>query len=264
MVSVIEFIREYDLIRPDDRVLVAVSGGKDSTVLLFKLQEFFNVEAVTIDPHIPDYTDINLKNISDFCSRLGVKLHVVSLKEKTGFTLQEIKERHPNLTYCSICGILKRYYLNQFAKDYDVVATGHNCDDCAQSILMNMMRGNMELNARMGPVSGVREQEGFTKRVKPFFMTMEKDIKAFSKEHSFPVHYGSCPFSREAYRKKVRNLLWDYEEKHPGTMKNIVKQFLSFYPALKEKYQGSPGVCKRCKAPSNQEICSACRLLEKL
>ena len=253
------FIDEYGLMSADDKIFVAVSGGKDSTVLLHILNKFFKVEAITIDAGVPKYSRINLDNIRKFCSERDVPLHVFSLKNLMGESLASICKR-TGQNYCTACGIIKRYYLNLKAKELGatVIATGHNMDDTAQSFLMNLFRNQVELNARIGPVSGARKQKGFVRKVKPLFLVSEAEIKEYSK--GFPIHYGKCPYSRTAYRNTLRDILWDYEEKHPGTIKRIVKGYLKMLPKFQEHYKGKVGVCEVCGEPSNSSVCARCKL----
>ena len=268
------FIEKNSMMGSEDKIICAVSGGKDSTVLLYILSRLFpgSVQAVTFDPHIPDYSKTNIDNISGFCKKLSIDLHIISIKDLLGLTLAQAKEKidkdYKQLNYCTICGILKRYYLNRFAREnsFTVIATGHNADDAAQSFLMNLMKGHNELSARIGPVSGMVKHDLFVKKVKPLFTITEHEIKTFSEEMGFPVFYGSCPYSKTSYRNQVRDHLWRYESAHQGSIKRCVDLFLELYPYIQHHFSssGQPQTCSNCGEPSKGKICSACELIRYL
>src|SRR3989338_2318145 len=107
-------IDQFNLIQPGDKLLVAVSGGKDSTVLLHVLKQLgYRFEAITVDAKIGCYTEKNLQNIRKFCAALGVKLHEISFQKEFGYSLCYLKailtSSGFNYTSCTVCGVLRRY-----------------------------------------------------------------------------------------------------------------------------------------------------------
>jgi tRNA(Ile)-lysidine synthase TilS/MesJ len=169
-------IKDYNLIKPKDKVLVACSGGKDSTVVLYLLKKFgYNVEAITIDVAIGSYTKKNLENLRQVCKNLGVKLHEISLRKKFGCSIcymkSVLKSKGIAKKSCSICGIAKRYLLNKETRKLkaDKIVTGHNIDDEAQSVMMNFLRGNLMLLSRLGPLTGLIQDKKFVPRIKPLY-----------------------------------------------------------------------------------------------
>jgi tRNA(Ile)-lysidine synthase TilS/MesJ len=164
----------------DDRVCVAVSGGKDSMSLLYVLnKKKYNVTALAIDEGIGDYRDKTLKTMKNFCVKNKIPYKIVSFKKEFGKTLDKIMEQHKERP-CTICGVFRRYLLNSRSCGFDVLATGHNMDDEAQAILMNLIKTNISLFHRLGPVSGYIKSRKFTKRVKPFYFCLEKEIMVYS------------------------------------------------------------------------------------
>ncbi|MBW2986186.1 tRNA 2-thiocytidine biosynthesis TtcA family protein, partial [Candidatus Woesearchaeota archaeon] len=189
-------IKKFDLISSKDKILVAVSGGKDSTAVLYLLKKLgYNVEAITIDAVIGKYTKQNLANIVKFCKEQDVKLTVISFRDKFGSSLCHIqallKQKGINLRSCAVCGVLRRYLLNKFVKDTKAtkLVTGHNASDEAQVYLMNIFKNKQEMNARLGPFPGLIRSKLFVPRIKPLYLVTEDEVEQYSKIMDFPVKY---------------------------------------------------------------------------
>ncbi len=265
-------ISAYGLFCKDDRVLVAASGGKDSTVLLAILVKLgYHVEALTIDAHIGCYTEENLKNLRAVCASLGVKLHEVEFRKEFGSSLCHIqailKQKGYDYKSCHTCGVLRRYLLNKHAKAIrpSVLATGHNLDDEAQAVMMNVLRGSMALAARMGPKTGMADDDKFIPRVKPLYFVSEEDIINYAKHHAFPVHFGECPCSSDTYRREMKNLFLAMPDRE-RVKQNIVTSFMRMKPKLMECYapESSVCACEICGEPTSNDICNVCSLRAKL
>ncbi len=284
-------IRIYKLIDKKENILVAASGGKDSTVVLFLLNKIIkqrkskisvdlktkfsnnkkiNIEVLHIDQSIGNYSRENKKNIIDFCKKYKLKLHLTSFRKEVGYSLCYIesilKSKNINLKSCTICGILRRYILNKFAKRLKStkVVTGHNLDDEAQSVIMNIFKNNIPLLSRLGPKTGLVEDKKFVPRIKPLYFNTEEEVILYCKLMNFDVVLKPCPCSLEAYRRSVLNMLDDFEEKNKGTKHGIIKSFLEIKPFLKNKYKGKINVCKKCGEAAAKDICNSCKLIEKL
>ena len=266
-------IKKYNLLTKKEKILVACSGGKDSTALAYILKKFgYKIEAITLDPSIKGSSRKNLDNIIHFCRKNMIKLHIVSFKQETGYALDDIKKELDSkgitMAYCTICGILKRYLLNKKAKEFkaEKLATGHNIDDEAESVMMNLLRGNMGLMARLGPIAGIIKSKGFIPRVKPLYLCREKEIEAYSKLKKFPVTYERCPYASSSYREIIRNEMINFEKKHNKTKENIINWFLRILPELKKGFKRGEEMtyCTICGEPSQKTICNACFIMEKL
>jgi len=264
-------IKKYKLFKKKEKIVVAVSGGKDSTVLLYLLNKFgYNIEAITVNALIGKYTDKNLENIKKFCNDLGVKLHVVSFRDEVGSSMCYLKSvlnsKGFKIKSCSVCGILRRYLINKKSRELKAkkIATGHNMDDEAQSFIMNLFRKNIEVNSRLGPITGLVRDKRFIPRTKPLFFCTEKEVKKYSQLMSFDVDYGRCPCCYDSYRNKVRELLNKYELKDDKIKEKIISSFLTLLPKFKEYYKTKekPNFCIECSEPSKQEICKACQILD--
>lgn len=262
-------INNYNMFSKDDKILVAVSGGKDSTVVLHLLKKLgYNVDAITVDAHIGCYTEENLKNIRTFCNKLSVDLHEIPFRREFGASLCYIRDSLNNngfnLKSCTICGVLRRYLLNKKARELKAtkIVFGHNLDDGAQGFLMNVLKNKLELSARMGPISGLKKEESFVARVKPLFFTSEADVIKYSKMHCFPVKYGKCPCSVEGFRNHIKDLLNNYETINPNVKKNIVNYFMKRINSLKSLVNGPAlSSCSLCDEPCSGSVCRSCKLL---
>lgn len=268
-------IRMNQLIGKNDKILVAASGGKDSTVVLYLLNKIFGdrnkVEAITIDPAIGDYAKQNLKNVKEFCKINKIKLYERSFRDEFGYGLCYIrdllKKKGYDYTGCAVCGVLRRYILNKFARKnkFNLVATGHNLDDEAESFLMNVFKNKMKVSARLGPRTGIFKVKSFIPRIKPLYFHTEEEVVIFSKLHNFKVVYEKCPCRTNVLRAQVEKVLDNMELKHPGLKYSVVNSFLEILPAMKEFYKKDLiNVCDKCGEPTSGKTCKTCEILNKL
>ncbi len=268
-------IRQYGLIGKKDKILVASSGGKDSTTTLHILNELAKqrrqrLEAVFVDLGIGDYSKENLENIKKFCKENKIKLHQLNFRKEFGYSLCYMKSvlagKSVKIKSCTICGILRRYLLNKFVRKlgFDKIATGHNLDDEAQTVLMNRFKGNIWLSAKLGPITGVIRSKKFIPRIKPLYFCSEQETELYSKLKKFSVLYKRCPCIVESYRNRVRVMLNKFEKENPGTKNGIINSFLDILPLLREKQKGKVLYCKICKEPTTGKICKTCEILLKL
>jgi uncharacterized protein (TIGR00269 family) len=216
-------IRGHRWISPGDRIGVAMSGGKDSSALLFFLDKLVgkrkDVElvAITIDEGIEGYRDPHIAG--HIAERLGVRHITVSFREMFGMTVDEIVRKKGDRLSCSYCGVLRRQCLNRTAKEHGVnrLALGFNLDDEAQSVLMNVLRGDVDRLIRpMQPV------QGLISRIKPFMYIPEREVALYAFYHVEGIETGKCPYAATALRSDVRKLLNDYAWLHPSARYSLV------------------------------------------
>ncbi len=267
-------ISRKKMFTPNDRIMIAVSGGADSVCLLHVLKnievKFPKVEliAVTIDEGIVGYRDGALKLAQGNAERAGVDFSVVSFEELYGTSLDELVAKTAGekgvLKPCSICGVLRRKAINIAARELgaDRVATGHNLDDEAQTVLLNLLRGDIFHLARLN--TPIQKHKKLIPRVKPLENIPEPEIPLFLYINEIQYHTFRCPYAENAMRTDIRQFLYHQEQKHPGTLYGILRSFEEIQPMLQQS-MGSGGIrlCKICFEPSVSEICKACQILEQ-
>ncbi|MFX1482883.1 MAG: TIGR00269 family protein [Promethearchaeota archaeon] len=267
-------INRQKMFDEEDRIAVAISGGKDSAVLLdvlHKIESNFpksEIIPVTIDEGILGYRDKALEAAKTLTSSLGLSLEILSFKDMIGHSLDEIVERRGEgaLGACSYCGVFRRRALNIAAQklDADVIATGHNLDDEAQTVLMNILRGDSRRIARTN-VPRSRSIEGLVPRVKPLSEISERDIVAYSHQLALIYHDAPCPYAGEAYRNDLRQFLNEMEHKRPGTLLAVLHSAEVMTTAfLDSSSTWKLMTCERCNMPSPTRVCKACIMLEEL
>ncbi|MFC1752441.1 TIGR00269 family protein [Thermoproteota archaeon] len=265
-------ISKHKLLSKKDKIIVACSGGKDSTTVLYLLHKWgYDVEGLIIDLHIGTWSGKNLKNIELFCKEKGIKLNIVDLRKELGgsmcFIRQNVQKKE-KLNNCTICGIIKRYLLNKKAREFKAtkIITGHNIDDEAETVLMNLFRNSLRLAAAMSPRPGIIRDKKFIPRIKPLYFCLNSEVRRYSEKKRFPVLYDPCPCSTDVFRRNIRNILNDLEKTDPRIKENIVLNFMKTIPKLKKEFlkQGSKSMkyCSICGEPSVQDKCQTCRLIK--
>jgi len=272
--------REFKLFKRGDRVVVGVSGGKDSSAMLFVLSKMagqigFEILPVLVDEGIEGYRNKAIPLAEQLCERLGLQLKIHSYKQAVGKSMDEIVQLRDagkiRGKSCSFCGVLRRRALDNAAVELKAtkIAVGHNADDVAQTFLMNLLRGEPQRNERFG-VTSMHEQStdfgGVVPRIRPLVFNTEKEAAEYCLVNDLPFYLGDCPYAVEAFRGEVKDFLNNVEEKYPGTKFNLLHSF------LKEKGgQASPAKekavvlkCAKCNSPASGELCKACEIAELL
>ena len=253
-------IKQFNLIDPNEKIAVAVSGGKDSLTTLYMLHKLCkNVTAISIDEGIPGYRDQTLEDMKTFCEQYDIPHEIHSFKDNYNTTLTAMLDK--GAPSCRSCGVMRRHVLNKAAQKFDKLATGHNLDDECQNFMMNLLKGNLLLCAMLGPTTGITKRKGFTQRIKPLYLCTEKEIATYAFVKNFPIHFKECPHAELGLRSKVRDALNALESQQSGSKRKIVEYFLSILPALKESYisNDGPSMCTNCGQPSQKNICNACK-----
>ncbi len=270
-------ISKYEMFEPKDKIMVAVSGGKDSVTLLHiltKIEKAFPdaaLSAVTVDEGIKGYRDEALKVAKKNCRKLGVKHVVTSFKEMYGYTLDEIvnlirNKKKKGLTPCSYCGVLRRRALNTAAREagVDKLATAHSLDDETQTMLLNIIHGDALRIARAKPVLTVIHPK-LVQRVKPVCEVPEKEIAFYAYLRRIEFQSIPCPYAQTALRNDIRTMLNRMEEKHAGTKFTVFRSVERIRPALEAMAEEAKlQNCRKCGEPTVGELCKPCQMLQEL
>lgn len=245
-------------------VSVALSGGKDSSVTLFLLHKILSprkkvkLRAFTVDEGIAGYRDRSIETARELCRSLGVEHTVVSFRDQFETTMDEevtdLEERTP----CAVCGPMRRQLINMAAleQESDYVALGLNLDDMAQSVLMNVARGDVERILRMAP--HMRSVNGLVRRVVPLRRLSEREVVTYALLKNIKYDAGWCPYYSQAQRNLFRKIVSEIEEKYPGSKLAMIRLQENLSGAMFISDEPSVGTCKRCGKPSSGELCSVC------
>jgi len=272
-------VAKYEMFQHDDKIMVAVSGGKDSVTLLHilaKMEKDYpkaSLYAVTVDEGIKGYRDEALKFAVKNCRKLGVEHRVTSFKDLFGVKLDElvkiIEEKtrvKSGLTPCAYCGVLRRRALNVAAREAgaDKLATAHNLDDETQTILLNMVHGDALRIARVKPFLTERHLK-LVQRVKPLCEVPEKEIAFYAYLRRIEFQGVPCPYAVTALRNDIRVMLNRMEEKHAGLKFTLFKSAERIRPALERMAEEVKlRECKFCGEPTVDSVCKVCSMLREL
>ncbi len=265
-------MRAQHTIEKGRRIGIAVSGGKDSLVVLRMVNEIVrpfrdvDIVALTIDEGIAGYRPSSLDITGGITKELGVEWHLSDYRNLFGKDLDDMV-KESDMGPCSICGILRRNALNRAAKEADcgVLVTGHNLDDMAQTVLMNVMQADVQRLARLGP--HMDPIPGLIPRSMPLRTTPETETYLCALLLGIPIHGEECPYAETAKRGHYRDLLLKAEEETPGTRHSLLK-FRDHISPLIPRGRSHVSSCTRCGEAvvekGEKPICRGCLLLDEL
>ena len=271
-------LTRYKMLKRSDRIAIGVSGGKDSIALLHilnKVEEDFpesELVAITIDEGIENYREEGLFFANKHVKELGLEHHIYSFENDFGYNLDEIikilGERGKEREYgaCSYCGILRRKVLNKAAKEIgaDVLVTAHNLEDEVETILLNIIRGDIQRLARLDPHPR-KIHETLVPRAKPFRSTPQAEIVLYCVLNELEYQELPCPHAVEAYRGDVREFVFKTQEKQPMLSFNILRGYDKLLEIMKMVPQkGKLGNCENCGEATAGNFCKACWLKKQL
>ncbi|MEO5902265.1 MAG: tRNA(Ile)-lysidine synthetase [Ilumatobacteraceae bacterium] len=265
--QVTKAIDHFEMFSPDDRILVAVSGGKDSLAVWDLLLELgYQADGLYVGLGIGDYSEASAVYARDFAAARGLRLIEVSLRDEYGYdipTAARATKRVP----CSSCGLSKRHLFDKAAMDggYDVVVTGHNLDDEAAVLFGNTLRWEVEYLARQLPVLPARD--GFPRKAKPLVRLTERETAAWCVIRGIDYLVEECPMAAGNKHLAYKAALNAIEADSPGSKASFYLNFIDRMAPLlageRSTSAATVGACTRCGAPTTGEVCAFCRLVEK-
>jgi tRNA-5-methyluridine54 2-sulfurtransferase len=255
-------IEDFDMLGPEDRVLVAVSGGKDSLALWDVLLALgYRASGMYLGLGIGDYSDRSGDACHRFAGERRADLLHVDLREEYGFDIPTAGATGSRST-CSVCGLSKRYVFNRVALDhgFDVVATGHNLDDEAATLLGNTLRWQTEFMARQYPA--LTEREGLVKKVKPLHRLSERETATYAFLQGIDYVVEECPLVAGNTQLKYKDAMNQLESGSPGTKASF---YLGYLQRAAHRFrdevagEGDLIACERCGQPTTGRFCAFCR-----
>ena len=253
-------IDTWDMIAAGDRVLVAVSGGKDSLALWdVLLAQGIDADGLYLGLGIGDYSDRSYQVTRTFADERGATLVTVDMAETYGFDIPTAGAKGSRST-CAVCGLSKRYVFNAAAADggYDVIATGHNLDDEAATLLGNTLRWNTEYIARQSPV--LPAAEGMVKKVKPLHRLSELETAAYAFLRGIDYVVEECPLVAGNTQLRYKEAMNAIESRSPGTKSGFFFGYLDrAMPLFTTEDHAEIVACRGCGRPTTGTFCAFCR-----
>ncbi|MCI4437429.1 MAG: TIGR00269 family protein [Ignisphaera sp.] len=277
---VLHQVRKYHMILPGDRVLVGVSGGKDSYVLLKILSEIHSsskIIGVMIEEGIRGYNRSEIFNyMKNICKALNIDCILTSIKEELGYSVDDFMELQLKkfgrieISACTYCGIARRRILNTYARRYgaDKVATGHNLDDEVQTYIINILRGDIMRLLQLHPLSNVHSKL-LVKRIKPLRAVYEYETAFAAYLDNFRFQESECPYivQRPTLRARLREVLNELERVKPGIQLRFLQEIdmlLEPFVETQNRNNLTLPLCTRCGEPTapGRNLCKFCELID--
>ncbi|KAK7310553.1 hypothetical protein RJT34_08126 [Clitoria ternatea] len=257
------------LFTPGERIAIGASGGKDSTVLAYVLSKLnrlhnygLHLFLLSVDEGITGYRDDSLETVHRNQIQYGLPLQIVSYKDLYGWTMDDIVNLIGFKNNCTFCGVFRRQALDRGATllKADKLVTGHNADDIAETVLLNLLRGDIARLSRCTSIT-TGEDDGFVLHFSLFqSLTPSLTYAYFKKLDYFSTE---CIYSPNAYRGFAREFIKDLERMRPKAILDIIKSGENFRISNSTKMP-EQGTCQRCGYISSQKWCKACVLLDGL
>jgi uncharacterized protein (TIGR00269 family) len=281
--TIYKTISKYGMLKTNDKIIVALSGGKDSYTLLYNLsmiqKNLYHPKkliALTIDEGIKDYREKSIKNAIEICKELNIEHRIISFKERVGLTLDEIirkKKQLPDYKYaCNYCASIRRRLLNDGAKELggSVLAMGHNLTDIAETYLMNILykRFHLIANQYLYRKENSNLNQFFIKKITPLMRIPEEEIFLYANIKKFNYFPSHCPYRERdpILRKRVLNFIQETKKSSPEIEFNLLNGFLELSAILYDQNKKLEyKTCQSCGYPcKNTSVCTFCSLLREL
>jgi len=271
-------IKEFDMFRPEDRLLVAVSGGKDSLAVWDVLMALgYDATGLYVDLGIGGYSERSREAAIAFADARGAKLIVRALQEEHGYSVPGLA-RSTGRVPCSGCGLSKRYEFNRAALEegFGVLVTGHNLDDEAATLFGNLLHWNTDLLGRHPPVleevtltSRGESRIALARKVKPLIRLAERETAAYAVIRGIDYVVEECPMVGGNTQHRYKQALTLLEESSPGTKQQLYFGFLKKVAGRfsDDARRSEIVACACCGAPTvgwdeREPACSFCKTKE--
>ncbi|ADM11256.1 Adenine nucleotide alpha hydrolase [Encephalitozoon intestinalis ATCC 50506] len=273
-----ETITSSKMFKEGDKIGIGVSGGKDSTVLAYVLdllnkRHKYGIELIllSVDEGIAGYRDHSIETVCKNSKSFGLKLRIVSFEEIFGVTMDGIAHKTGKRGNCTYCGVFRRQALEEAAREMgvDMIATGHNADDMAETVLLNVIRGDISRLGRCTREKTKEQKNGDGKvislsRLKPFKHIYQKEIVLYAFYKKLEYFSTECTYSFGASRGDLRMLVKQLEREDPRVILEVIRS--GDLLQQKECMDRTPGECVMCghSTSSGDTICNGCTLIKRL
>mgnify|MGYP000406751095 CR=1 FL=1 len=240
-------IKKYGIFRKNEKIVAAVSGGKDSSAMAVALKKIgYDADLIYVDLGIGSYSKKSEKCVEELSELIDSNLNIIRLSDY-GFKIDQIKGKT-----CSACGVSKRYLMNKFAREqgYDVIATGHTAEDIVSFYIKNLAGGSKVWAEKLLPRNEPFDPK-VVARAKPLYEISEKENMLFVLCNTIPFNPDDCPY---APKPEWKEIVYEIERKKPGFTKNFVRGLVREGKFPETRY------CKICGEVSSSEVCSFCKL----
>jgi uncharacterized protein (TIGR00269 family) len=253
-------IRRHRMFERDDRILVAVSGGKDSLALWDLLLGLgYDATGLYLGLGIGTYSDRSHDVAKAFADRREAPLVTVDLEREHGYDIPTAGRRGSRST-CAVCGLSKRYVFNRAALDggFDVIATGHNLDDEAATLLGNTLRWRTDAMARQSP--SLPPRDGMVRKVKPLHRLSELETAAYAFLRGIEYVVEECPLVAGNTQLRYKEAMNAIERGSPGTKAEFFLGYLERgMPLFRSEDRAELRPCEACGQPTTGRFCAFCR-----
>lgn len=258
-------ISDHAMFDHDDRILVAVSGGKDSLAVWDLLLELgYRADGLYVGLGIGEYSDISGEYARAFADEHRQVLHTIDLRDEYGYDIPTAS-RATGRVPCSACGLSKRHLFDRAALDggYDVVVTGHNLDDEAAVLFGNALRWDIDYLARQLPV--LPAAHGFPRKAKPLVRLTERETAAWCVVRGIDYLLDECPMAHGNRHLAYKDALNAIEQRSPGSKASFYHGFLDrMAPLLAGHSVAASEALNRCTncggSTTGDDTCAFCRL----
>jgi len=268
---VLRAITRYSMLRGVKKLLLALSGGKDSLTLLYVLNSIkgqvglVEVIGFHLDLGIDGYSEASKKAVENACSETSTRCMTISLRDLVGFNVLEAAKAAKR-PICSVCGALKRYFINLVALELgvDAVTLGHHMDDILVFALKDFVLQDYVDMYKMVPV--VPGVPGLVAtRLKVLYETYESDIGLYADLRGIGYVKEQCPFKyKDPFKETIRRMLDELEARAPGFKLSFARRLARGLAKASATSQGGFVPCSYCGAPSSTGTCLFCRLTARV